>query len=109
MANKARLGHRMRCSSCGTRFRLKRHPDLYVRLVRCPDCKSHTVYSTEASRRREVERQDTCGCNAYPFPHRRGSMTMCHDNPDRAAGRDPTEEEVHSYQACLATPRSGVT
>ena len=109
MTSKTRSRHRMRCSSCGTRFALKRHPDLYVRIVKCPDCKSMNVYSAEASRRREVENQNTCCCNAYPFPHRAGSLRMCHEHHLGLLGVDPTDEEIRNYQACLATPRSGAT
>ena len=108
MASSTRHGHRMRCSRCLTRFRLKKHPDLYVRMVRCPDCDSYTVYSTEASRRREVARQETCYCTMFPFPHRKGSMIMCRNHPDRVAGMEPTQVEIDEYHGCLATPRSGV-
>lgn len=100
--------HRMRCSKCGGRFTLKRHPDTYRRAVKCPvtTCKSLHVYSCEASRRRELKRQNTCYCSAYPFPHRSGSLLFCRENPAWENGFDPSDEDIECYHKTLDTPRS---
>lgn len=102
--------HRMRCSQgaagCGRRFTLRRHPDLYVRTVKCPHCGSLNVRSDEKNRRRELVRQATCYCAMYPFPHRTGSLRMCLEHP--LSGTEPTDEEILQYQECIATRRSGV-
>lgn len=95
----------MRCRDCRTRYTLKQHPDEYRQSWRthCPACKSVNVRSVELERRREMQRQDTCRCFAYPFPHRAGSMMFCH----RTAGPlDPTEEEISAYRSVLDTRRS---
>jgi len=105
--------HRMRCYSCyyhkrgSGRFTLKRHPDLYVRMVKCPVCGTTNVKSVEADRRREMAASSTCDCNPYPFPHKSGTMRMCINHPLVLMGVDPTEEEISDYQGCLDTPRSG--
>ena len=94
---------RYRCSdkSCLTRFKVLRKR---VRPPRCPVCGSTKVYSIEDSRRRQADRQDTCECTRYPFPHKRGSLRMCEYHP--LIGVEPTEDEIADYEACLATPRS---
>lgn len=97
--------HRIRCRDCRTRFTLRRSPEQYRRAVRCPDCRSLNVRSVEMERRREVRRQKTCCCFAYPFPHRAGSLRMCHEHP--LSMEQPTDEEIDAYQTTLATPRQG--
>lgn len=100
--------HRMRCSHCGGRFTLKRHPDKYVRAIRCPHCRSLNVYSCEQARRRELRRQETCHCSAYPFPHRAGSMTFCRENPQwDDPAFVPSRDDELAYDRVIATPRSG--
>ena len=96
--------HRMRCSSCTQRFTLKRAPAEYKHPPKCPRCRSRLVYSCEAARRRELAKQDTCRCAAYPFPHRAGSLRMCwrHKLADVAV----TDQEWLDYQAVIETPRS---
>lgn len=105
--------HRMRCShwrGCGRRFTLKRHPDDYVRQVKCPHCKSPHVYSCESSRRRELQRQHTCHCSAYPFPHRAGSLDFCVQSTQwEHEDFQPTAAQIAAYERVLATPRSAWT
>lgn len=97
----------MRCSTCTGRFTLKRHPDQYVRAVRCPHCRSLNVYSCEQARRRELRRQDTCHCHHYPFPHRAGSLTFCEEKPAWCLpGFRPTRDDQLAYERVIATPRS---
>lgn len=100
--------HRMRCGhgkqGCYARFTLRRHPDQYVRPVRCPYCKSLNVHSVEKARRAEQKKQDTCYCGNYPFPHRKGSLRMCMHHP--SIHEEPTDEEKDDYYRCMDTPRS---
>lgn len=100
--------HRMRCGveTCRQRFTLRRNPEEYVRAIKCPSCGDHLkVRSVEAERQRELVKQDTCSCGGYPFPHRKGSMRGCADHP--RAIEEFTQEEIHDYEACMRTPRSG--
>lgn len=115
----------MRCNECRRRHRrrtgkdaftcytLKRHPLAYKResSTKCPVCGSLDVVSIEHIRKRDLakrkERGDHCQCNAYPFPHQKGSMRMCDHHPKILADEEVTEEEARDYQACLETPRSG--
>lgn len=107
---------RMRCRACarrwqragrkGTvRFTIKKPPWEYARFVKCPHCKSTDVASDEHNRRNELEKQTTCICGGYPFPHRSGSLRGCDGHPQIDVPMD--EEEWLDYEACLATPRSG--
>lgn len=103
MASRTRAAERYRCLACRGRWR---HKKRLKREPRCPHCGERIrYYSIEAERRRELAKQDTCHCNAYPFPHRAGSMRMCDTHP--LAGVEPTQEEIYDYQGCLETPRSG--
>lgn len=98
----------MRCGveKCRTRFTLKKAPHLYKRRIKCPTCGDYfKVRSVEAERQRELAKQDTCRCSAYPFPHRKGSMRMCDHH--RLRDVDITDDEYREYMYCLETPRSG--
>lgn len=100
--------HRMRCSrgrkGCGTRFTLKKNPGKYANEIKCPSCGSVHVNSVEQERRRESLNNDTCSCHFYPFPHKRASMRMCMDHPNK---EEPTWEETVQYEDCLRTERAG--
>lgn len=77
-----RLRYRMRCptKSCGRRWTLKKHPDLYARKHRCPRCDRVLMGSEgrrELERLRALAKQDTCTC--YTFPHARGTLQHCRD------------------------------
>ncbi len=101
--------HRMRCSNtrkCGQRFTLKKHPDLYVKdKYICPECGGR-AYSDEKNRRNELAKQEQCaGDCCYPFKHRKDSLRMCPGHP--LADVDLTQMELHDFDACMATPRSG--
>lgn len=107
MASSTRAAIRYRCGveKCRTRFR---HKKRLKREPKCPACgDTIRVRDIEAERLRELAKQERCECNWYPFPHRAGTLTMCELNPDRAAGIEPTAEDISDYQACLDTPRSG--
>ena len=102
--------HRMRCSrsskrGCGRRFTIKRNPEDYRRWPKCPHCGCWDTQSVEASRRAEAEREDTCHCSRYPFPHRAGSLRMCIQHPLEIEGVEPTAEEWRDYEATVSTPR----
>lgn len=98
---------RMRCGTgnngCGRRFRIPRHPDSYRRSPKCPHCGSVFVRDVTEERMRENRRRATCRCRAYPFPHRRASLRMCHWFDD--GGLAPTRAEELAFEACLLTPR----
>jgi hypothetical protein len=102
---------RMRCNTCAAagrsyRFTLKRHPDLYHHLPKCPRCgEKIRLHSAEEQRRRELAKRTSCTCSAYPFPHRSGSLRFCDHHP--LINVDGTDQECLDYQACLETPRSG--
>ncbi len=100
--------HRMRCSQgkngCGARFTLRRKPHLYKRPIRCPHCGSTQVNDVEKARRAEQQRENTCHCHMYPFPHRAGTLRMCIEHPNLD---EPTADEIAHYESILATPRSG--
>lgn len=104
MASRTRGSVRYRCNKCGTRFRWRKTRKTEPK---CTWCRSTNVWNEEASRRKELANQERCHCNWYPFPHRKGSMTMCIHHPDRVAGIVPTDDEIRDYEGCLATPRSG--
>jgi len=103
--------HRMRCSrgkkGCGSRFTLHRPLSSYKRAVKCPYCRSKHVNDVEQDRQREKKRENTCFCNAYPFPHNAGSLRFCKLHP--YFGVEPSECEIDDYKNCIDTPRSGVT
>lgn len=103
MTSKTRHSHRVRCGSCRTRYRIKRHPDDYVRRPRC-GCGGN-LNSIEAERRRELAKQERCTCMAIPFPHRAGSLRFCELHPRSEI--EPTDEEWQDFEYLLATPRSG--
>lgn len=52
-----------------------------------------------------MAKEDTCYCNAYPFPHRARSMRFCEEHP--LADVTATDEEWEQYENCIRTPRSG--
>ena len=96
--------HRMRCSTCGCRFTLKRHPSKYKRQIKCPN--GHTsTYSCEAARRRELAKQVRCYCNGVPFPHRAGSILGCDSHPVHPD--DWTKDQERQYEGMMRTPRGG--
>lgn len=111
MASATAKRHRMRCGHrmCWRRYTLRKHPDKYVRPVKCPHCGNRKKqYSVEGQRRRELQKRKEkrlqCYCNRYPFPHQKGSLRMCDHHPAKTV--EPTEEEYVQYQQCLETPRS---
>lgn len=113
MASTTSKRHRMRCNACRAagrgsgRFTLPRHPDLYVRAVKCPACgETERLSSQEKDRKLELERRPSHSCSAYPFPHKPGTLVMCVDNPERVLGFATTEQEQEEYRSTLDTPRS---
>lgn len=97
--------HRMRCRdyTCYKRVTLKRHPSEYKREPRCKFCGGE-LRSVEMERLRELAKKDTCYCNAYPFPHQKGTLRMCDHHPQ--INEQVTEEEYQDYLSCLSTPRT---
>jgi hypothetical protein len=85
------------------RFTLRKKLSLYVKPVRCPNCKGTNVVSVEAQRKKELAAAVRCYCNAIPFPHTIGSLRFCQAHT--LAAVEPTEEELHYYQALLETKR----
>ena len=103
MTSRTRHAERFRCNVCRTRWR---HRKKRKTEPKCPYCKETIrIRSIEQERRRELAKQDACHCNAYPFPHRKGTLRMRHHHP--MIDVEPTDEEIYDYEACLATPRSG--
>lgn len=105
--------HRMRCNACRSagrgsgRFTLKRHPDLYVREVKCPVCgETDRLSSQEKDRKLELERRPSHSCSGYPFPHVPGSMRMCTEHPEYIMGFEPDDDEKRDYESVIATPRT---
>lgn len=102
---------RLRCSEgksgCGKYFSLPKHPDLYSRKPKCPHCgclKYQLIDKwRQAEKRRQKRNDQLCYCNAYPFPHVKGSLRFCkyHEKYDV----EPTPEEFEAYQNVLDTPR----
>ncbi|KKL51245.1 hypothetical protein LCGC14_2297390, partial [marine sediment metagenome] len=91
---------------CSGRFTIKRNPKDYKRPIKCPCCgETERIVSSEESRRRWIAKTKH-SCNAYPFPHRKGTMRMCEEHPKVIAGVEPTEEEWLDYQSCLETLRT---
>lgn len=104
MPSTTRSAVRWICRRCTLRFRWRKKNKT---TAKCPVCrKDDRLWCEEESRRRELAKQDRCTCDAYPFPHRSGSLAMCVNNPDRIAGKEPTQEQIHDYRSCLETPRS---
>lgn len=99
---RGRTRYRCRNSKCYTRFPWsnKRKTD-----PKCPVCKSKNVRNIEGERRRELDKQNTCNCYFYPFPHRAGTLRCCVKHPLSAEPLNQDEEE--DYRSCLETPRSG--
>ena len=61
----------VRCRKCQARKVLTKHPDEYTRLPKCNTCgnKNYRVVIRE--------KQETCNCSGYWFPHRKGSNAEC--------------------------------
>lgn len=104
--------YRMRCRDCDRdpargsgRFTLKKHPDKYVRPVKCPACKGTNLYHAEQEKRNWNTR-NLCRCAGYPFRHRAGSLRFCDQNPQHALGFPPTDEEIEQHQTIIETPRT---
>ena len=108
MTSKTRYSVRHQCNNtrkCGVRFRLKKDHREYAKPKRCPICSS-SINNIEKSRRKELAKQDTCYCLAYPFPHKAGSLRMCDENTLFKQDIPPTQAEWDDYESCLKTPRS---
>lgn len=107
---KLKLKYAYRCFYCSVFF-CKECAELhfgqtvkhYKREIKCPYCGSTKLQDVEAERQRERDRQDTCCCMMYPFPHRKGSLRACEHHPNKD---ELTYEEQMDYEACLMTPRS---
>ena len=85
------------------RFTLRKTLDKYKRPPKCPHCKSTNIRDIESVRRRELAKQNTHVCAGYPFRHRIGSLRFCLNYLGIA--EEPTEDEIHNYEACLTSPR----
>lgn len=103
--------HRMRCgiTKCRKRFTLRRHPSEYIRVIKCPACGDSTlVRHVEDERQRELAKRkrtgNHCFCNAYLFPHARGSLRACMHHP--LADVELTPQEELDYEAIMSTARS---
>jgi len=64
-----------RCRVCATRKVLNRHPDHYIRQPKCHHCGARNWRPVKRNRQR------TCNCNGYWFPHRAGSR-CCEEHPE---------------------------
>lgn len=64
-----------RCRKCEKRTVMARHPDSYVRQPICERCESRSWRVVKRNR------QETCCCDGYHFPHRSGSK-CCINHPE---------------------------
>ena len=106
MVSRTRFRTRYRCNrvKCRTRFSVKHSAK---RPPKCPGCgETVMIRNVEQDRRRELSKQERCYCNAYPFPHRSGSLRACIDHPLIVNNVPMTDEEHYQYMDCLNTKRS---
>ncbi len=69
-----------RCRICGARQTKPRHPDEYVIGPVCTRCGRRNTLRIDKWADSKPWRRDTCRCDGYHFPHRRGSL-WCYHNP----------------------------
>lgn len=69
-----------RCSRCQKRFSFRRHWQTYKRFKKCDRCGSLNFYVDKTRMRRDNAKL-SCWCDAYHYPHRRGSG-ICAHGPD---------------------------
>ena len=76
---------------CRQRHHFKKRVEEYVRPKKCPSCGNVITLLDRWQMKRN--KQNTCLCAAYPFPHQAGSSVWCEQHPT-----GPTEEDQrHRY------------
>jgi hypothetical protein len=70
-----RCCHRVKGVVCGKRRALKHHHSWYIRKPKCSACNHELVYVDAWQMKKNKE--NTCNCNAFHYPHRAGSDFMC--------------------------------
>lgn len=73
-----------RCRSCGARQVKARHPDDYLRRIRCTSCGAFDSLRIDRWADGRGWRHKTCYCDGYHFPHRICSE-WCYHNPNYPA------------------------
>lgn len=65
-----------RCTrkSCRTRRALKKHKEQYIRKPTCHVCGGNLNFDKT---KRARTKKDTCKCDAYDFPHYKGTEPWC--------------------------------
>lgn len=71
---------------CNQRHVFKKKVEQYVRPKKCPSCGNEITYMDKWQMKKNKEA--TCLCAAYTFPHRPGSSVWCEQSK-----KFPTEED----------------
>ncbi len=75
---------RCRCRVCGARQVKAKHPDDYIRRIRCKSCGAFDSLRIDKWADNFGWRYQTCYCDGYHFPHRIRSQ-WCYHNPNYPA------------------------
>lgn len=88
MTFRYRCNKRIDGVTCGGRKTLKKQIEFFAKEPKCPNCKNATLRLDKWRMKNEVNGNgDTCNCDGYHFPHRKGSM-WC-----RETTSPPTDED----------------
>ncbi len=85
-----RCKHSIKGVLCDKRRALKHHHTWYIRKPKCKVCNSELVYVDVWQMKKNKE--NTCYCDAYHFPHRPGSSKMCTEYKGEL-----TQEEINEF------------
>lgn len=93
LGGKVRARKYYRCGHCRARRSLRRELWQYLRPPRCRCCNA-VDWRLDMSRYREWKTRsgvfDTCHCDGYWFPHRKGGGVWCVEHPT-----GPTEHDIN--------------
>lgn len=89
-----RIPHR--CSRCQARHAFKFHWQTYRKVMQCTQC-GYTRFYVDKTRQKRDSGQQSCECDAYHYPHRRGSGQCVH-GPD-PYGHVSFEPPITKYEA----------
>ena len=97
------MTYRYRCTdrkNCGKSVTLRKKKEHYATEPVCTECggKINSIHEKERAR----NKQRTCYCDEYPFPHRKGTEPWCVHAKIGPTDEDYRERYMHGY-----TPGAG--